>query len=359
MRRILCTLFSLALLTVVACGDDETDQAADAETLDPNEELAPLDPPRTVRLGVVGAFSDAPLYLAIERGYFERFGLEIELSNFANSGEMVAPLGSDDLDVGGGAVAPGLWNAAARGIDVRAIADKGSNAEGFGYSGFILAPGSPIDSCEDLEGARLGISATSNGVLHSIEIFLNTCDLSLDDVETEVLGFSEMTTAVNQGSLDAAYSIEPAMTIAEADGLAEIWLREDEIREGGSQQAILLTSPGFRSDPEVASRFAVAYALGIQDYRGAVIENEGAVPEEFIDILVANTSLQDRALYEEVVPAFMREHGELNLEAMRSDFEWFKERGDIESDDVEFEDAVDTSYVEFAEAYLEANPEAD
>lgn len=356
MRRVLFSCVSLVLLlSMVACGEDEDEATSDAAgDLDPNQELEPLDPARTVRLGVVGAFSDAPLYLAIERGYFDQLGIDIDLSSFANSGEMVAPLGSDKIDVGGGAVAPGLWNAAARGIDVRAFADKGSNAEGFGYSGFIVAPGSSIDSCEDLEGARLGISATSNGVLHSQEIFLNSCDLSLEDVETEVLGFSEMTTAVDQGSLDAAYSIEPLMTIAESEGLAEVWLREDEIRD--SQQAILLASPGFRADRELASRFAVAYALGVRDYREAVIEGEGPVPEEFIDILVDNTSLEDRALYEEVVPAFMAEHGALNLEAMRSDFEWFKERGDIESDDVQFEDAVDTSYVEFAEAYLDANP---
>lgn len=359
MQRVLATCVTLLLVSVVACGGEADNESSPdaAESLDPEVKLKPFGSPRAVEVGVVGAYSDAPLYLALERGYFEQYGLEVELSTFANSGEMVAPLGSDQIDVGGGAVAPGLWNAVARGIDVRAFADKGSNSEDFSYSGFILAPGSPIDSCGDLEGARIGISATSNGVLHSQEIFLNSCDLSLEDVETEVLGFSEMAAAVDQGSVDAAYSIEPSMTIAEAEGLAEIWLREGEIREGGSQQAILLASPAFRSDRALASRFAVAYALGVRDYRAAVIESEGPTPEEFIDVLVENTSLQDRALYDEVVPAFMAENGELNLDSMRSDFEWFKERGDIEADDVEFSDAVDTSYVEFAEAYLEEFPD--
>jgi hypothetical protein len=41
---------------------------------------------------------------------------------------MVAPLGSGELDVGGGTVSAGLYNAVARGINLKVVADQASKA---------------------------------------------------------------------------------------------------------------------------------------------------------------------------------------------------------------------------------------
>ena len=61
----------------------------------------------TVRVGIVGASSDAPFFIADAKGYFSAEGLSLELTSFDSGAKMVAPLGTGDLDAGGGAVSVG------------------------------------------------------------------------------------------------------------------------------------------------------------------------------------------------------------------------------------------------------------
>jgi NitT/TauT family transport system substrate-binding protein len=67
----------------------------------------------------------------MEKGYFAELGLKVELVTFTNAATMIAPLGGGQLDVGGGAVSAGLWNAELRKVGIRAVADKGSTRPGW------------------------------------------------------------------------------------------------------------------------------------------------------------------------------------------------------------------------------------
>src|SRR3954469_23244483 len=80
---------------------------------------------QTIRVGHVNTVSDAGLYVAERKGYFKEVGLAIELTSFTTAANMIAPLGAAQLDVGGGTVAAGLYNAAARDIGIKIVADKG------------------------------------------------------------------------------------------------------------------------------------------------------------------------------------------------------------------------------------------
>jgi NitT/TauT family transport system substrate-binding protein len=146
------------------------------------DKLAPLNPPLTVKAATVAQASDAALYIAVEKGYFKELGLNVEFVTFQSAATMVAPLGSGELDVGGGAVSAGLWNAELRNLGVKAVADKGSTRKGFSYFGMAVKKDSPIHECKDVKGKNLSNASTSNGLLHSIEIWLQTCGLTLRDV---------------------------------------------------------------------------------------------------------------------------------------------------------------------------------
>ena len=79
----------------------------------------PLNPPVTVRVGVVGSTSDAGIYVGIEKGYYREQGIQIELSQFQAAQQMVPLLGTGQLDVGGGATSAGLINAVAIDVPIR------------------------------------------------------------------------------------------------------------------------------------------------------------------------------------------------------------------------------------------------
>src|SRR5215216_3092625 len=74
-----------------------------------------------------GLVSNAPIYVAQEKGYYQEQGLEIEFSRMQGGGEMIAPLASGQVDAAIGAPSAGLFNAIARDVPLRIVADKGSD----------------------------------------------------------------------------------------------------------------------------------------------------------------------------------------------------------------------------------------
>lgn len=83
--------------------------------------------PATVRIGVLNIASDAPFIIAERKGYFKDEGIEPVFTTFASSGNMIVPLSTGQLDVGGGAPSVGVYNGVAHGINVRIVADRGSD----------------------------------------------------------------------------------------------------------------------------------------------------------------------------------------------------------------------------------------
>ena len=342
MRKPVCVALAALALASLATG------VARAQSVN----LAPLDPVRTVRIGTVNQSSDAGLYVAIEKGYFAELGLKVELVTFTNAATMIVPLGSGELDVGGGAVSAGLWNAELRNVGIRAVADKGSTRAGWSYFSLVVKRDGPIQRCEDLKGKAISNASLSNGVLHAIDLWLGTCGLSLKDVDVKALGYPEVVPALINGGIAAGHLGEPLVSLNVANGTIRVLARQDQMRPV-DQVALLYFSEKFRNDPEAARRFMIAYVRGIQDYLAAYAK--GAPPADwFIDVMMKYTHVKDRAVFATVTPAGLDQWGRMDLAAMRSDFDWFKARRLIASPDAAFEGPVDTSFVEFASQYLQA-----
>ena len=69
-----------------------------------------------VRVGNVNTVSDIGIYIADKKGYFKSEGLDVEFIAFNTAARMIAPLGAGQLDVGGGTVSAGHYNAFTRKI---------------------------------------------------------------------------------------------------------------------------------------------------------------------------------------------------------------------------------------------------
>ena len=78
-----------------------------------------------MRVGALQIVSDAGLYIAAARGYFQQV-VNVEFTSFRSLQEQIPLLATDKLDAGG-AVDAGLFNAIARDVPLKIVADKGSN----------------------------------------------------------------------------------------------------------------------------------------------------------------------------------------------------------------------------------------
>src|SRR5262249_10955477 len=129
-----------------------------------------------------------------------------------------------ELDVGGGTVAAGLYNAVERGINIRIVADKASVAEGYEYSTLLvrkdLADSGRYKSLADLKGMTVASGAQGSGSESALNEALKKGGLEFSNVNVVYMGFPEMLAAFKNKGIDAGITNEPTVTRAIEQGFA-------------------------------------------------------------------------------------------------------------------------------------------
>ncbi len=291
---------------------------------------SPAPSPVTVRLGQVGGISDAAIFIAIEKNYFKEQGIEIDPSRFDSAARMVAPLGAGQLDVGGGAPSAGLYNAVARDVPLKIVADKGNMNPGHGYEAMVvrkqLWDTGAIKGPADLKRKKVAIAARDISPEVTLDTFLRTGGLSVKDVDIVTMPFADMRQALANGSIDMAMPLEPFATQIAQTGIGVIWKRDDEIVPK-HQVAVILYSPDFAKKTDVARRFMLAYLKGARYYNDAFERKDAAKRKDAIGILVKSTPVKDEALYDKMVMPGIDPDGKVNLQSLNEEQDWFLQKG--------------------------------
>ncbi len=304
-----------------------------------------------LQVGLVVSVSDAGFFIANDKGYFRDQGIELEISRFDSAARMVAFLGTGQLDVGGGAPGAGLFNAMARDIPLKIVADKGHIAPGHGFEAIIvrkeLWDKGAFKSVADFRGKRIALSARDIVPEVDLDTFLRTGGLTVNDVDVVTMAFGDMGVALGNGSIDAVQAIEPFVTQMVEKGIGVIWKRNDEVVPH-QQVAVVLYSPKFASyKPGLARKFMLAYLRGVRDYNDAFIKKDPAAKKEVVQILVRNTAVKDPALYDKMVMPGLDPKGRVNLDALIVQQNWFLNKGS-QKVRVDLSKAVDNQYVDWA-----------
>ena len=124
---------------------------------------AAAQPLAKVKVAVTNSATDVGFFIAHKKGYYAREGIDAEFVVFDSAARMIAPLASGELDVGAGGISAGLYNAVARGIDIRMVADKNSTPPGRASTKLLIRK-ELIDSgryrtLPDIKGMKLANSA--------------------------------------------------------------------------------------------------------------------------------------------------------------------------------------------------------
>jgi NitT/TauT family transport system substrate-binding protein len=112
-----------------------------------------------VKLGDPPSISNAGIYIALEKGYFQERGVIVETERFASAGKLIAPLASGQLDVSVGSPTADLFNSIAGGMDFKIVADKGRVGPGYDFTPLIvrkdLLDSGKVKSLRDLKGMKI------------------------------------------------------------------------------------------------------------------------------------------------------------------------------------------------------------
>jgi NitT/TauT family transport system substrate-binding protein len=308
---------------------------------------------QTITVGATSSTSDAPIYIADRKGYFRAEGLDVKVVNFRSAADMVAPLGAGQLEAGAGSASAGLYNAVARGIAIKIVADKASSPPGYGGTK-ILVRKDHVESGryrepKDLKGMKFAMNAPGVSNTSTLNTLLKSVGLKYFDVETVDMPLPDHVAALKNKSVDASASVEPGPALAVRNGDAIVIKSDDEILPN-HQIAVLLFAENFaRKRPDAAKNFMRAYIRAVRFYNGALKDGrlDGPNADEVIAILSDATPIKSRDIYKLITPTGMNPDGRVNKASLAYDLAFYTEQGLVKSA-VNLDDAVDGSFVEAA-----------
>jgi NitT/TauT family transport system substrate-binding protein len=322
------TLAALAVIVLItACGGTATPSAAPTTGATAAATASAPLAPVTVHFGQVGTVSDGAIFIADAKGFFKDQGITLDLQAFQSAANMTAPLGTGDLDAGGGAPSAGLYNAINRGVNIRIVADKGSLTAGHGYEAVIVrkALADTVKSAKDMKGLKVSIAAQDIVPEYSLDAFLRSGGLTIKDITLVPLAFPDMVPALANGSIDVAVPTEPTATRILDAGTGVLITRTDVIVPG-EQTAVVLFSEKFAQNNDAAVRFMKAYLQGARFYNDAFDKKDPAKRKEAIDIIAKGTKL-DPALIDRVVMPGVDPNGNVNVKSLDAAQQYFVAKG--------------------------------
>lgn len=306
-----------------------------------------------VNVGIVNSASDAPFFIAEKLGYFKQEGIVAKFIPFDAAAKMMAPLGTAQLDVAGGAPSAALYNAIAQNVEVKIVADKGSTPRGYGYLPLLvrtsLVTSGKYKSPRDLKGMKFAEPAQGTGTSAAINKLLAGGGLQYDDVQHIYLGFPQHVPAFENGSIDASLTAEPSATQAVRSGAA-VRVMGDDVFYPNQQLSVVLYGGAFvKNKPQLAHKFMVAYIRAVRFYNDALKGNRlrGRTAHDVINILTESTPIKDGSVYAEMVPNGNDPNGRVNVASIVDDYKFFRAKGLVQSD-VDAEKIVDMSFADAA-----------
>jgi len=301
-------------------------------------------------IGTIGASSDAPFFIADAKGYFAEQGLKVNFVRFDSASKMIPSLGSGEVDVGSGATSAGLYNAAARGIGIKIVADKARNARGYGFQAILvrtdLIDSGKVKSLKDFKGLKVAMSANGNSENAFMNYALVQNGLSYNDIDPVFLGFPNQIAAYANKAIDASLTVEPTVTEVLKFGTAKKLIGADEVFPE-YQTAVIFYSPKFTKDrPENARKFMLALVKAMRFYNDALKDGHiaGANADEVIKILTEYSFIKDPAVHRAIVSQAVDPDGQINLPSLQMAWQFFKDTKQIDGT-VKVDDVVDLSYV--------------
>jgi len=336
-----------SVLTFVACGGTASPSLSPPRAASAAATASPTPTPVTVKFGQVGSVSDAAIFIADAKGYFKEQGITLEAVSFTSAAQMVGPLGTNDLQAGGGAPSAGLYNSVDRGVQLRIVADKGSLTPGHGYEAVIVRKGlaDTVKSAKDMRGLKISIAARDIVPEYSLDAYLRTGGLTIKDVELVPLAFPDMVPAIANGVIDVAVPTEPTATRILDAGTGVLITRTDVIVPG-EQTAVILYSEKFAQDKDAATRFMVAYLKGARFYADAFDKKDPAKRSEAIDIIAKATKL-DAALIARVILPGIDPNGKVNVDSLDAAQKYFVAKG-TQTKALDMSKIVDQSFAQEA-----------
>lgn len=283
-------------------------------------------PPReSIKHGYVAILPGAPNFIAQERGYFADQGIDVDWTVFDSGALMVQPTAAGQLDVMVGVPGPSFFNALARDITLKIVADQSRAPLGLMLRRELA---DTIRTLPDLRGRRVSFNVEGAPVDYVLRVALQRNGLTLEDVDVQRVVNTDLAAALVNGSVDAGTVPEPLPVLIEARGAGVRFPNFMEQVGGVPSSSFLVVGPSLLNRPDaVNARFLVAYMRGVRDYLGSLRDGKVADPA-VLEIMSKWTSIPAEVIAQ--APAHVTDRdGRVDLEDLTRQQDFWAREGSV------------------------------
>jgi NitT/TauT family transport system substrate-binding protein len=341
--RFTVAFFTLLAVLVASCAPVATTPTSSATA-------SATPAPAKLKVGELGTTGDAPLYIALEKGYFREQNLDIEFVRFGSALDMIAPLSAKQLDVGSGGIGAGLFNAFSQGIPIKLVAETVRTPESWKSNAWFVRSDlkDAIKSPADLKGRTVSLAATCTVIDTELSVLLEKGGLKRSDITVKTVAYADNPAAFASKSIDFTYGFEPYATTFQTTGVASLWLTGGSVIPNHVQSGILF-GPSITAQQDVAQRWMVAYLKGAREsYK---YYNSLPLPDDITSIVVKYGVQKDPARVKTTPLSPRNLDGSVDKNSVQTDLNFFKANNCIQGSPT-VDQVVDNSYAEYAVSKL-------
>ncbi|SFG70183.1 ABC transporter substrate-binding protein [Sporolactobacillus nakayamae] len=190
----------------------------------------------TVKLGISSWIGFAPMYLAEEKGFFEKNGVKVKLQTIQSASDRRTAMAANRIQGFFTTVDTHVMTAAAN-IPVYQVLALDTSSGGDG-----LVAKKDIKSFADLKGKKVAIDTSGGASYFWFMYMLDQNNMTMDDVQIVNMSAGDAGAAFVGGKVDAAVTWQPWLTKAEKTSFGHVLLSSDKT------PGLIVDSLGLRKD---------------------------------------------------------------------------------------------------------------
>jgi NitT/TauT family transport system substrate-binding protein len=285
--RSLLTFVVVVAVAASACGGG----ASNSSQPSPGGSLTPV----SLTVGVIPIVDVAPIYLGVQQGFFKEQGLDLNLQQAQGGAAIVPAVVSGQYQFGFSNVVSELL-AVSRGLKLKIVSQgvQATDKPTTDYSAVLVKPDSPITDCKTLEGKTIAVNTLKNIGDVTIKAACDKNGIDVSSFKFVEMNFPDMLPAVQKGSVDAMWTVEPFVTQAKQAGARVITYNYEATSPHLTVATYFTTADYASKNGDVVRRFTSAI--------GKALDYANSHPADVRKIVTTYTKITEPVVTQIVLP---------------------------------------------------------
>ena len=178
-------------------------------------------PPAHIRVAITSADQFAEAYYARDAGFFSKAGLDVEIVGMSTGGQIATAVASGAVDMGMSNTGQ-LANAIVHGAPFVIVASGGLYSSAAPATALVVAKNSAAHAARDLEGKTVSVTALRDITQIGPTAWMTRNGADATKAKFVEIPFSEVSAALDRGTIDAGMLAEPWLSTGIAAGTIRV-----------------------------------------------------------------------------------------------------------------------------------------